>query len=362
MNKIKEIYRLGELELKKYRKENERTTHPLIDLFWECTLTCNAACKHCGSSAEKKEYEGQLSTEEIKEVFRNIAEDMDAKKIHINVTGGEPLTRKDLFEVMEYASSLGFQWGMTTNGILLTPENIEKLKKAKMVSISVSLDGLEETHDAFRGVPGSYKKILENVTNLVEAGFVKETEITTVVHKNNYKQLEELYDIVKSTGVKRWRIANMDPIGRAQENKDLLLNGQELREVLNFIVRKNSKKLQIEYGCPGFLGTEYEKEVRPYLYYCRAGILIGSILYNGDIYVCPNVPRIKKLIQGNVRKDRFSKVWNEKFEYFRDPNRNKCKKCEKCMQWDYCLGGPVHTWDFNKKEPKMCVYEMINKQ
>ena len=90
----------------------------MIDLFWECTLTCNAKCKHCGSSAETKKYDGELTTEEIKNAFKQIADDMDASKILINVTGGEPLVRKDLFEVMEYATcELGFHWGMTTNGI-----------------------------------------------------------------------------------------------------------------------------------------------------------------------------------------------------------------------------------------------------
>ena len=82
----------------------------------------------------------------------------------INVTGGEPLVRKDLCDVMEYATNeLGFHWGMTTNGILLNEENIKKLKKAKMDTISISIDGLEETHDKFRGVEGSYNTIINNI-------------------------------------------------------------------------------------------------------------------------------------------------------------------------------------------------------
>ena len=157
---LKKIYKLGELTLMKNYKEQEREKHTLIDLFWECTLTCNAKCKHCGSSAEKKKYDGELTTEEIKSAFKQIANDMDASKILINVTGGEPLVRQDLCEVMEYATNeLGFHWGMTTNGILLNDENIQKLRKANMETISISIDGLEKTHDTFRGVPGSYKII-----------------------------------------------------------------------------------------------------------------------------------------------------------------------------------------------------------
>ena len=136
----------------------------MVDLFWECTLTCNAKCKHCGSSAENKKYDGELSTEEIKNAFKQIANDMDSSKILINVTGGEPLVRKDLFEVMKYASKeLGFHLGMTTNGMLLTDENILKLKKANMETISISIDGLRETHDRFRQVYGSYDVIINNI-------------------------------------------------------------------------------------------------------------------------------------------------------------------------------------------------------
>ena len=164
---LKKIYKLGELTLMKNYKEQEREKHTLIDLFWECTLTCNAKCKHCGSSAEKKKYDGELTTEEIKSAFKQIANDMDASKILINVTGGEPLVRQDLCEVMEYATNeLGFHWGMTTNGILLNDENIQKLRKANMETISISIDGLEKTHDTFRGVPAIVSDAIFLVSSL----------------------------------------------------------------------------------------------------------------------------------------------------------------------------------------------------
>ena len=99
---LKDIYKLGELTIQKGIKDRQRIEHRLIDLFWECTLTCNAKCKHCGSSAEKKKYDGELTTDEIKNAFKQIANDFDAKEILINVTGGEPLVRQDLCEVMEY--------------------------------------------------------------------------------------------------------------------------------------------------------------------------------------------------------------------------------------------------------------------
>ena len=345
---LKKIYKLGELALMKNYKEQELINHRLIDLFWECTLTCNAKCKHCGSSAEKKQYDGELTTEEIKSAFKQIANDMDASKILINVTGGEPLVRKDLCEVMEYATNeLGFHWGMTTNGILLTEENIEKLRKANMETISISIDGIEETHNKFRGVPNSYQIIINNIKNLKKAGYVKHIQVTTVFHKENINQMKELYQIMLELGLDSWRLVSMDPIGRANENDNLLLNGKEIKQLLDFIKsKKKDRRLELTYGCPGFLGLEYEKEVRKQYFYCRTGINVASILYNGDLFVCPNVPRIKKLIQGNIKTDNFNDVWNNKYKEFRTKDRTKCDKCEKCEYWDYCLGGAYHTWNF----------------
>jgi radical SAM protein with 4Fe4S-binding SPASM domain len=359
---LKKIYKLGELALMNNYKKLEREKHTLIDLFWECTLTCNAKCKHCGSSAEKRKYEGELTTDEIKTAFKQIATDMNAAKILINVTGGEPLVRQDLCEVMEYATNeLGFHWGMTTNGILLNEKNIEKLKKANMETISISIDGLEETHDTFRGVPGSYKIITNNIKKLKEANFVKYIQVTTVFHKDNINQLNELYNVMIELGIDSWRLVSMDPIGRANENNNLLLDGKELRQLLDFIKsKKNDKRLELTYGCPSFLGLDYEKEVRKYYFYCRTGINIASILYNGDLFVCPNVPRIERFIQGNIRKDNFKYVWDNKYKEFRNKNRTKCEECSKCEQWEYCLGGSFHTWNFTDNEQNKCVYKMIN--
>ena len=358
---LKKIYKLGELTLMKNLKEQERSKHTLVDLFWECTLTCNAKCKHCGSSAEKKKYDGELSTNEIKNAFKQIANDMDASKILINVTGGEPLVRQDLCEVMEYAANeLGFHWGMTTNGILLNDENIEKLQKANMETISISIDGLEETHDKFRGVPGSFKIITNNIKKLKEANFVKHIQVTTVFHKDNINQLDKLYDVMSCLDLDSWRLVSMDPIGRANENNTLLLNGKEIKQLLDFIKsKKNNKKMELTYGCPGYLGFDYEKEVRQHYFYCKTGINVASILYNGDLFVCPNVPRRKELIQGNIRTDNFKDVWDNKYKIFREKDRTKSEECEKCDNWEYCLGGAFHTWNFNDNTQNKCTYNMI---
>jgi len=362
MDMLQKIFKHGELTLIAKYKKSQLVKHDLQDLFWECTLTCNAACKHCGSNAERKKYDGELSTDEIVKAFAQIAKAMSASKILINVTGGEPLLRKDLCEVMSYASSLGFHWGMTSNGMLFNDEIIDKLKNANMETISISIDGIGKTHDEFRGVAGSYEKILENIEKLKKAKFVKHLQVTTIFHKGNFAELEQLYDMVSRLGLDSWRVGIIDPIGRGRKNEDLLLDGIEIIQLLDFIKRKNKKgKLRIAYACPGFLGLDYEKTVRGYYFYCRTGINVASILHNGDLFVCPNVERRPEFIQGNIRIDSFADVWNNKYTQYRTLNRTRCDYCEKCEQWEYCLGGAYHTWDFENSLQKRCPYDLVLK-
>ncbi len=358
---FKNIYKTGALKAWSLYKDALRKEHKLLYLFWECTLNCNFFCKHCGSSAGRKIFPGELNTAEIKKTFKEIAEDYNAREIMMAVTGGEPLLRKDLFEVMAFARGLGFPWGVVTNGFLLDEEAARKMREAGMSTVSVSIDGIGATHDKFRGTIGAYEKAIKAVKILVSANFLDCIQITTSVNKENFKELDKMYATFLLLGIHSWRVMNVDPIGRAEENKDIILSGAELKELLNFIKRKRKEsKIDIVYGCEGFLGLDYEGEVRDKFFICNTGINTGSILHNGDIFVCPNVPRKKELIQGNVRRERFSEIWNNKFEIFRNKERTECAKCKGCDYWDECLGGSFHLWNFDKNQPKICHLEMLH--
>jgi radical SAM protein with 4Fe4S-binding SPASM domain len=165
-----------------------------------------------------------------------------------------------------------------------------------------------------------------------------------------------MYEEFLGLGIKDWRLLNVDPIGRSIDNNDILLNKEQFTKLLQFMKnkRKEQSKIKITFGCAHFLGDEFEDEVRDNFFYCATGINVGSILHNGDIFVCPNVPRESGLIQGNIKKDSFSEIWRKKFEVFRDKNKTKCDLCKKCNYWEECLGGSFHTWDFEKKQPKVC--------
>ena len=131
---------------------------------------------------------------------------------------------------------------------------------------------------------------------------------------------------------------------------------RDRKRLIDFIVqkRKKAKKITISYGCAGYLGSGYEGKARDLLFNCNTGISTASILANGDIFVCPNVPRQAELVQGNVRSDNFCDVWENKFQILRDKNRSACGECTKCDDWDYCLGNSYHLWDFEEKVPKIC--------
>jgi len=194
---FKEIIKYGELEAVYKEKEILSKKPRLTNLFWESTLRCNANCKHCGSRAgENINIKDELTTEEIKNTLKSISEKYDASKMQINVTGGEPLLRKDLFEVMKYAKQLGFYWSITTNGILITDEVIEKFKETEISTMSISIDGLETTHNEFRGLPNCYSKIIENIKKIKKSNFNVILQVTTVTNKSNIKELEEIYEVV----------------------------------------------------------------------------------------------------------------------------------------------------------------------
>ena len=360
---LKKFQKIGMDQIQTYYQNKNRARHDLRYLFWECTLNCNFFCKHCGSNAGRGKSSLDLSTSEIKKALSEIAEDFDVKKIILAVTGGEPLLRTDIFEVMKHASSLGFPWGMVTNGFLVTQKIVENMKNAGMKTVVVSIDGIGENHDDFRSMNGAYEKAINAVNLLVEADFLDNLQITTTIHPGNINFLEDMYEKFSSSGIHSWRLVSADPIGRAELNENLSLSGEQLRKMLLFIKEKRKKaKIGVFFGCTGFLGDEFELDVRSNPFYCNTGINVASILHDGRIFVCPNVPRVEELMQGNVKRDRFSEVWENGFKFFRNKKRTSCEECSSCEHWEKCLGNSLHVWDFHSKKPKICHYKLISKK
>ena len=341
-------------QLAKYREETLRLKPELRSLFIEMTAYCNEHCRHCGSSCGDYVEKNPLSAKEIKNFLDEIKRDFDISKLRLCITGGEPLLRPDFFEIMEYAYSLGYHWGMTSNGTLIDDTVAKRLKKAGLKTVSISLDGLKEYHEWFRQSPGSYEKTVAGIKALLHCGGIKHVQITTVITHKNIGDLKAMYEEFSRIGVRSWRVINIEPIGRAKEQPELPLQKEEYKILFDFINEYRFKgPMEVVYGCSHYLGEEYEREIRKWYFLCNAGVYVASVMYNGDITACLDIERRPELVQGNIRRDDFKKIWENKFEIYRTDWR-KCGPCADCEHYRFCAGDSFHSWNFDSMEPNLC--------
>lgn len=337
-------------QLAAYRRELFRNPK-LKFLFLELTQLCNEHCRHCGSRCGDSMPTETLTKDEIFAFLKKISEQFDLDNLQLCITGGEPLLRDDFFEIMNYAHALGFHWGMTTNGTLIDAQTAEKLEKAGMGTVSVSLDGLRETNDWFRQKPGGFDLALNGVRELINRRTFRHVQVTTVVTKKNIGELDELYKLLSNEKVRSWRVINIEPIGRAKEQPELLLGADDYRRMFDFIREKRfAGDMEVTYGCSHYLGEALEREVRKWYFLCNAGIYTASVMYNGDIGACLDIERRPELIQGNIRRDDFKNVWENGFKAFRSDTR----KCKGCKHYRFCGGDSFHTWNFDENKPDLC--------
>lgn len=331
----------------------------LKNLFLELTTSCNERCVHCGSDCGKFKYESELTVDQYKAFLDQVKADFDISKFMLCITGGEPLLRKDFFEIMSYANQLGYKWGMTSNGTLITKEVAKKLAESGMRTISISIDGLEETHDKFRQTPGGYNKAMEGINNLIELNCFEHIQVTTVVTHQNISELPRLKAIFDNIDIDSWRIINLEPIGRALKHPDLLLTKDDYKYMFNYIRDMRKSAEPVVYGCSHYLGLDFEAEVRDNLYLCGAGTFVASITANGDIIGCLDVERRPEFIQGNILKDNFKDVWFNKYKEFRRDLSDNCYKCYNCSERDRCHGDSFHSWDFDNNRPLVCFKDIL---
>ncbi|MBM4397608.1 MAG: radical SAM protein [Deltaproteobacteria bacterium] len=336
--------------------------HPRLSyLFWEATLACNLACRHCGSDCHRaQDTSAELTGDEVVRAFDRVASDFGARSVFLAVTGGEPLVRPDLFEVMERLSRLGFPWGMVTNGWSVDDRVVEACRRTRMRTLVVSLDGVDaESHDWLRG-RGSFDRAVEAIGRFRRAAFLRDLQVTSTFHRRNIRQLQPMFDLLVRLGVRDWRIVSVFPNGRARRQDDFLLDPAELRGLLEFIRDKRSRPqpIRVSYGDEGFLGCEYERQVRDFFFACLAGIRIASILANGDISGCPNIPR--SLVQGNVRTETLKDVWVSRFRKYRDRRWMRQGGCAGCGEFAICKGNSMHLWDSETGGPKLCHLRILD--
>ena len=329
--------------------------HYLRQLFWECTLRCNLSCRHCGSDCKQISAVKDMPKEDFARVLDSVAAATDPHKVMINITGGEPLCRPDLEECGKMIYEKGFPWGMVTNGLALTPQRYRRLLQCGLRAMTISLDGIGETHDWMRGRNGSFEKAAAAIKMVIDSGEIA-FDVVTCVNKRNFGQLNELKEYLIGLGLKEWRLFTVFPAGRDAQDPELQLSHEEFRGLMEFIkATRKEGRIMAEYGCEGFLGN-YEGEVRSHFYQCSAGITVGSVLADGSISACPSIRADYR--QGNIYTDDFMDVWKNRFQAYRDRSWMHKDECASCKVWKYCKGNGMHLRDADGKL-MLCHYSKL---
>jgi radical SAM enzyme (rSAM/lipoprotein system) len=337
-------------------KKTETKIHELNYLFWECTSRCNLNCLHCGSDCSKNSSTPDMPLTDFLYALDTI--NPKSEDFTVVLTGGEPLLRNDIELCGREIRKHGARWGLVTNGYLFDRQKFISLLNAGLGALTVSLDGLEKTHNWLRNNKYSFLKV-DTAISLASSSSRLNFDVVTCVNGRNIHELSSIYDYLAGKGIKAWRLFTIVPIGRAKNNPELLLTDFQFRELLGFIsLKRKLKSIDIKFGCEGYVGP-YELKVRDSFFFCRAGINIGSILIDGSISACPNIDRT--FSQGNIYKDNFYELWKSRFQLFRDRSWTKTGKCESCSDYSFCQGNGLHNWNNNEENVLVCHYEKIQK-
>ena len=345
------------LELQLSLRHNNAHLHPLRTLFWECTLRCNMSCRHCGSDCKVQPAVKDMPAEDFLHVIDTITPHVDPHQLFIIFTGGEALLRPDIEDVGMELYRREYPWGVVTNGFLLDEKRLESLMASGMHSITVSLDGFEEQHNWIRRHPQSFAKAVEAIKLLAKQKDIL-WDVVTCVNPRNYPHLEEFKEFLVSLGVPAWRLFSIFPMGRAASDPELQLSDEQFCGILDFIeeTRHATSAIDVSYACEGFLGP-YEQRVRDHFFYCRSGVEVASIRCDGAISGCTSVRG--HMDQGNIYRDDFWDVWQNRFRVMRDRSWARKDQCKNCKVWRYCEGSGLHLYDDNGNL-LVCHYHRIN--
>jgi radical SAM enzyme (rSAM/lipoprotein system) len=273
----------------------------------------------------------------------------------IIITGGEPLLRNDLEYVGQQLYQREYPWGLVSNGMLLTVDRLKSLIDSGLRSAAISLDGNEDDHNYMRGNNESWQHAFDAIKLLGKTSGIN-WDVATCVTPKSINTLHELKTKLFDVGVENWRVFSAFPAGRAAVNNDLLLNGVQLRQLLDFIKECRAEGKHVSYSCEGFLGR-YENDVRDNFYTCEAGVSVASVMSNGDISACPGIRAV--FSQGNIYKDDFWEIWNNKFQKFRNRDWAKIGICSNCNYFRYCEGGGMHLHNADNSL-MMCHLKKLN--
>ncbi len=368
-------------------------------IFWELTRACKLACKHCRAKAQKERHPDELSFEEAKKVIEQIKAFGKPYPLVV-ITGGDPLLREDVFDIVKYGVNSGLRIAMAFSGTdLATSEVLESLKEAGVSRIAISIDGSNESiHDGFRGIKGTFKESMKILKNARKAGI--STQINTTVTKFNLHDLANIAKLAIENEATLWDVFFVVPTGRAKI--EYMPSSQEFEDILNWLYDVSKKtglnikssaathlrriELQRDAGMEMKVSELYydllhqidglEAELKSE----SAGSIVAGghgrsladgikrmmgitdgrgmffISHVGEVYPSGFLP----LVAGNVREMSLKEIYNESkiFKDLKDPEKLK-GKCGRCEYRRICGGSRARafalTGDYLTQEPR-CIY------
>ena len=183
-------------------------------VIWNLVRRCNLTCKHCYSISADKDFAGELSTDEV----FHIMDDLKAFRVPVLIlSGGEPLMRPDIFDIGRRAKQMGFYVGLSSNGTLITEDNIGELAAVGFDYVGVSLDGIEETHDTFRRKAGAFRQSLHGIRLCREAGIKAGVRFTLT--QDNAQDLPALLRLIEDEGIDKFYLSHLNYAGRGNKNR-----------------------------------------------------------------------------------------------------------------------------------------------
>ncbi|GBE01569.1 antilisterial bacteriocin subtilosin biosynthesis protein AlbA [bacterium BMS3Abin08] len=339
-------------------------------IAWEITRRCNLRCVHCRSASEAVvKGHPDFPTEDAYRVIDDIAS--YAKPVVV-LSGGEPLMRKDVFDIAGYGTDKGLRMCMATNGLLVDDERCERIKESGIKIVSLSLDGsTADVHDDFRKQRGAFEGTIR------AAGLFRKHGIEFIINssftKRNQEEIPRVYRLAKELGATAWYMFMIVPTGRGEEIMNELISKEDYEEILewHYQMEKLEKEMLVRPTCaPHYYrivlqqsrheGEAFERRSLKFstggAKGCIAGQLICLIDVDGDVLPCSYFPKSA----GNVFEQPFKDIW-ENSELFRELRDFKSYKgrCGSCEYINVCGGCRARayavTGDFLDEEP-FCGY------
>ena len=351
-------YRDGQdasMEQIKHDPGHVKSNKPIV--VWNMTNRCNLKCLHCYAEAAPHPAEGELTTEEAKRFIEDVAE-YNAPVLLFS--GGEPFMRDDLFELARYAKSLGLRPVISTNGTLITEEKARLAKEAGIMYVGVSLDGLKDVNDKFRGVDGAFDRAVEGMKNCLKVG--QKTGLRFTITKHNQGDLEGVLLKLKEIGVSRCCVYHLDYTGRGKEIQEADLSHEETRKAMSTYFELTKKHHAEGYPIETLLVGNYADA--GYLYLTlkdedpeRAEWAYELLKRNGGDGTGQTIADVDHLGNvhanqfwqhysfGNVKERKFGEIWDDISDPVMNGLKNKDEKitgrCAKsnCRFFEICRGG-----------------------